>query len=82
MKLILFQAIPPKREQPQRDWINFLTAAEQFPLPDHAEKLAPNVWILPEGQAYLDLSRLAAKHATATRCLPFAASSGWQPLSP
>jgi hypothetical protein len=52
-------------------------------LPDGAEQLALNVRLLPDyhQNAYLLLSRLAQKYATATRKLPFSLGSDWQPLS-
>ena len=81
-KRLLFHAIPPQRHQPQRDWLNFLRAASSLQLPAEIEQLADNVWLLPEDNTYLLLSRLGDAHATETRILPFSSASDWEPLSP
>ena len=82
MKSLLFHAIQPGSHQPQRDWANFLREAALFQLPALAERLSPNVWLLPDdGQIYLHLSRIGHRHAIATRVLPFVSASDWQPLS-
>ena len=81
-KLLLFHAIAAERHQSQIDWKNFLREASDLPLPDDAEILAPNVWLLPDDKrSYLLLSRLGQKHAIETRCLPFSSASDWQLLS-
>lgn len=81
-KRLLFHAILPGPHQPQIDWENFLRKARSLQLPTDAERLAPNVWLLPdEGDAYLLLSRLGHEHAIETRILPFRPASDWQPLS-
>lgn len=84
MKTLLFHAIQPGRERSQTDWENFLREASFLKLPEQAERLAPNVWLLPDDDehTYLTLSQLGEKHATETRICPFVGASDWQPLSP
>lgn len=82
MKSLLFHAIEPGRHQSQLDWENFLRDAALSDLPDSAEQLAPNVWILPnDNRSYLMLAQIGSRHSIATRTLPFVHASGWQPLS-
>jgi hypothetical protein len=81
-KYLLFHAIRPESHQPQQDWLNFLRDAASSRLPAGAERLAQNVWVLPDdGRTYLVLSRIGDAHATETRILPFASALDWQPLS-
>lgn len=81
-KKLLFHAVEPERHQPQRDWANFLRDAGNLALPPDAERLAPNVWLLPDDdRSYLLLSQLGERHATETRILPLSPASDWQPLS-
>ena len=82
MKSLLFHAIQPSSHQPQMDWANFLREAGNLALPQGAERLGLNVWLLPDdGKTYLDLSRIGRQHATATRVLAIVHSSDWQPVS-
>lgn len=82
MKILLFHAIAPQRHQSQKDWAMFVREAASLPLPDEAEQLAPNVWLLPDdGKTSLLLSRIGEKTATETRIRPFLSASDWQPLS-
>jgi hypothetical protein len=81
-KQVLFHAIPAESHQSQRDWTNFLRDASFVELPEQAEQLAPNVWVLPDdNRSYLLLSCVAQKNAIETRILPFSTGSDWQPLS-
>jgi len=81
-RLVLFHAIQPARHEPQRDWANFLREAALLNLPEDAEQLAPNVWLLTDDKrAYLGLSRTCHAHAIASRILPFSSANDWQPLS-
>jgi len=82
MKSLLFHAIQPASHQPQVDWTVFLNDASNLPLPLQTERLARNVWLLPDdGQSYLLLSRLSHQRAIASRVLPVVHASAWQPLS-
>lgn len=83
MKSLLFHAIQPERHEPrQLDWDGFLRDAALVALPAEAERLARNVWLLPDDpSAYLSLSRIGHQHAIATRVLPVVHGSDWQPLS-
>jgi hypothetical protein len=81
MKSLLFHAIQPTKTS--QDWDDFLFDAATLALPDGAEKLAPNVWLLPPNdQAYLRLAQIGHQHGIETRCVAVVHSSAWQPLSP
>ena len=84
MKSLLFHAIRPDPvSRGTLDWDSFLRAAAQAALPDAVDRLAPNVWLLPDdGQSYLLLSQIGHRWSIATRILPFVHASDWQPLSP
>lgn len=82
MKRHLFHAIPPASHESQSGWEGFLRDTELEHLPAEVEKLARNVWLLPDDhKTYLVLSKIGHAHAIATRMLPFLSASGWQPLS-
>lgn len=82
MKSRLFHAIPPSPDEPQDAWSAFLRDAALWALPEDAECLAPNVWVLPDDRrSYLDLAQIGHRHGIETRTLPFVAASEWQPLS-
>ena len=50
MKFLLFHAIRPDfAARGNHDWDSFLCEASQVQLPPGAERLAPNVWLLPDG---------------------------------
>jgi hypothetical protein len=81
MHAVLLHAIIPDRSQPQRDWANFAREAEQIRLPQGAEKLADNVWLLPprnQNPTLTTLLSIAKKHATACRSLAVDATAAWQ----
>jgi hypothetical protein len=81
MKSLWFHAIQPAK--PSQDSEDFLFDAATLALPDTAEQLAPNVWLLPaDDRVYLDLSQIGHQHGIATRCLVFVHKPDWQPLSP
>lgn len=84
MKTLLFHAIQPDPVQRGRhDWDSFVREASLADLPDGVEKLAPNVWLLPdETESCLTLSRLGHRWSIATRVLAIVHASDWQPLSP
>jgi hypothetical protein len=80
MKSLLFHA---PRSDPDDDegWSRFLGEASLWLLPDGADQLAPNVWLLPaRGNAYLELARLCRQHSIAPRCLEIAHAAGWNRL--
>jgi hypothetical protein len=82
-KLILFHAIKPSDEERAEDWETFLVETALAELPPEVEKLAPNVWLLPdEHRVSAQLSRIGHQLGIETRCLPFSSPTPWQPLSP
>jgi hypothetical protein len=46
MRAVLVHALKPDLSRPQRDWSDFLRAAQQVSLPQGAEQLAENIWIV------------------------------------
>jgi hypothetical protein len=82
MKSLLFHAIEPDPVQRGSfDWNSFLREAALAELPEGVERLARNVWLLPDDQTYLILSRIGHRWSIATRILPFVHGSDWQSLS-
>lgn len=81
-KRLLLHAVKPDADDRDDDWERFLVETALLELPPDTEQLAPNIWLLPDDQVYLQLSRLGHQLGIATRILPFSAASGWQPLSP
>jgi hypothetical protein len=78
MKSLMFHAILSEEAD---KWNDFLTAAALVDLPEEAERLAQNVWLLPvRGELWLELSRIARQHAIACRCLSIVHRSEWQRL--
>jgi len=81
MKSLLFHAIKPPRPTPA--WDDFLFDASTLALPDGAQKLAENVWLLPPGDRfYRQVAQLGHQHGIETRCVAIVHGAGWQPLSP
>ncbi len=82
MKKILLHAIQPSYvERGDRDWKEFLRAADVAELPEQTEHLAPNVWLLPDDQSYRTLSQIGQRWSIKTQVLRFVPLSDWQPLS-
>ncbi len=81
-KRLLLHAIRPAADDRADDWERFLREAALLNFPPDAEQLAPNIWLLPDDQAYLRLSQLGHQLGIATRILPFSPVSDWQPFSP
>ena len=72
MKSLLFHAQVPDFDEPQAGWLNFLQDASATRLPEATERLAQNVWLLPDdGEAWRLLSQIGHQHGIATRILPF-----------
>lgn len=83
MKMLLFHAVKPAPHEPRElDWDGFTREARIWTLPEGAERLAPNVWVLPDdGKAEMDLANIAQRYDIATRSRPFARESSWHQLS-
>ena len=79
MRSLLFRAIMPSERRV--DWENFLREVSDLALPAGAERLAPNVWLLPaRGEADLLLGRICRRHDISSRCLSIVHRSEWSTL--
>jgi hypothetical protein len=77
MRSFLFHAIEP--ENPSQNWHDFLFDAANLALPEGVEKLAPNVWLLPQNdQTYHRLAQLGHQHGIETRYVVVERSPVWQ----
>jgi hypothetical protein len=78
MKSLLFYVLPTWR---RGDRANFLAAVRDLELPDGAERLAENVWLVAaDSEAFLSLSRACRRNAIDARFLPVVHETGWQNL--
>jgi len=77
MKRLLFHACP---SDDPASWNDFLRKVSLWEPPEDAERLAPNVWVIPDGLAVLQLGRICYENSIVSRCLPIRYKAEWQNL--